>query len=64
MDYKEDSYEKALRIYGSQAEKEVIEDVFFDDDGHGYITTQVIDNHTVTTYKKRKKDKKKIVYKL
>lgn len=60
----EDSYEKALRIYGSQAEKEIIEEVFFDDDGYGYITTQVIDNHTITTYKKSKKDKKKVVYKL
>ncbi|QDP52808.1 MAG: hypothetical protein Unbinned838contig1000_59 [Prokaryotic dsDNA virus sp.] len=64
MKWKEDSYEKALRIYGSQAEKEVIEDVFFDDDGYGYVTTQVIDNHKITTYKKQKKDKKKVVYKL
>ena len=64
MTFVEDSYEKALRIYGSKAEKEIIEDVFFDDDGYGYITTQVIDNHTITTYKKKKKSKKKIVYKL
>lgn len=64
MDFEEDSYEKALRIYGSNAEKEVIEDVFFDDDGYGYVVTQVIDNHTITTYKKKKKSKKKIVYKL
>jgi hypothetical protein len=53
MDFVEDSYEKALRIYGSQAEKEMYD-----------ITTQVIGKHTVTTYKKKKKDKKKIVYKL
>ena len=64
MDFEEDSYEKAVRIYGSQAEKEIIEDVFFDDDGYGYITTQVIGNHTITTYKKKKKSKKKVVYKL
>mgnify|MGYP003681209400 FL=1 len=64
MDFEEDSYEKALRIYGSQAEAQVVEDVFFDDDGHGYVTTQVIGNHTITTYKKKKKGKKKIVYKL
>ena len=59
MDFEEDSYEKALRIYGSQAEKEM-----YDDDGYGYVVTQVIDNHTITTYKKKKKSKKKIVYKL
>lgn len=64
MEWKEDSYEKALRIYGSNAEKQVVEDVFFDDDGYGYVVTQVIDNHKITTYKKQKKDKKKIVYKL
>ena len=64
MSFKEDSYEKALRVYGSQAEKQVIEDVFFDDDGYGYVTTQVIGNHTITTYKKKKKPKKKLVYKL
>jgi hypothetical protein len=49
----EDSYEKALRIYGSKAEEEVL-----------YKTTQRIGNHTVTTYKKCKKTKKKVVYKL
>jgi len=49
----EDSYEKALRFYGSRTEEEVI-----------YKTTQRIGNHTVTTYKKRKKVKKKVVYKL
>ena len=53
MDFVEDSYEKALRIYGSQAEKEMYE-----------ITRQVIGKYTVITYKKQKKDKKKIVYKL
>ena len=45
----EDSYEKALRFYGSRTEEEVI-----------YKTTQRIGNHTVTTYKKRKKVKKKV----
>lgn len=59
MEWKEDSYEKALRIYGSDAEKHVVEDVWFDDDGSGYITTKVIDNHTVTIYKKKKKSEKK-----
>mgnify|MGYP003678110723 FL=1 len=53
MDFVEDSYEKALRIYGSKAEKEVL-----------YKTTQVIGKHTITTYKKKKKSKKIVVYKL
>ena len=53
MDFEEDSYEKALRIYGSNAEKEVL-----------FKTTQVIGKHTVTTYKKKKKSKKRVVYKL
>lgn len=53
MEYQEDSYEKALRIYGSRAEKEIL-----------YTTTQTIGKHTVTTYRKTKKSKKKIVYKL
>ena len=53
MDYKEDYYEKALRVYGSKAEEEVL-----------YKTTQRIGNHTITTYKKQKKGKKKVVYKL
>lgn len=59
MNWKEDSYEKALRIYGSDAEKYVVEDVWFDDDSSGYVTTKVIDNHTVTIYKKKKKSEKK-----
>tara|TARA_R110000744_G_scaffold212334_1_gene331319 strand:- start:1164 stop:1325 length:162 start_codon:yes stop_codon:yes gene_type:complete len=53
MNWQEDSYEKALRIYGSQAEQVVIEK-----------TTQVIGKHTITIYKKRKKQNKKVVYKL
>jgi len=53
MKYLEDSYEKALRIYGSKAEEEVL-----------YKTVQRIGNHTITTYKKKKKSKKKVVYKL
>jgi len=53
MDFVEDSYEKALRIYGSQVEKEVIT-----------IKTQVIGKHIVRTYKIQKKSKKKVVYKL
>ena len=53
MTWQEDSYEKALRIYGSQAEKNIIDK-----------TTQVIGKHTITIYKKRKKQEKKIVYKL
>ena len=53
MDFVEDSYEKALRIYGSNAEKELM-----------YKMKQLIGKHTVTTYKHKKKSKKKIVYKL
>lgn len=53
MEYQEDSYEKALRLYGSKVEEEVL-----------YKTTQVIGKHTVTTYKKKKKPEKKVVYKL
>ena len=53
MNYKEDSYEKALRIYGSDAEKT-----------YKIVRTQVIDNHTITVYKKRKSINKKVVYKI
>jgi len=53
MEYQEDSYEKALRIYGSKVEEEVL-----------HKTTQVIGKHTITTYKKKKKTEKKVVYKL
>ena len=53
MKFEEDSYEKALRIYGSQAEEITL-----------YKKTQVIGKHTVTTYRKKKKSKKKVVYKL
>lgn len=53
IEYKEDSYEKALRIYGLKAEEEIL-----------YKTTQVVGKHTITTYKKKKKSKKKVVYKL
>lgn len=53
MEYKEDSYEKALRVYGSSAEQKVL-----------YKTTQVIGKHTITTYTKKKKPEKKVVYKL
>ena len=53
MEYIEDSYEKALSLYGSKIEQEVLSK-----------TTQVIGKHTVTTYKKKKKPEKKVVYKL
>ena len=53
MNFIEDSYEKALRIYGSDVEKELM-----------YKMKQLIGKHTVTTYKKHKKSKKKVVYKL
>tara|TARA_R110002110_G_scaffold304130_5_gene518256 strand:+ start:216 stop:377 length:162 start_codon:yes stop_codon:yes gene_type:complete len=53
MNYQEDSYEKALRIYGSDAEKI-----------YEITKTQVIGKHTITTYKKKKKSKKIVVYKL
>tara|TARA_R110000850_G_scaffold75417_1_gene164446 strand:- start:253 stop:426 length:174 start_codon:yes stop_codon:yes gene_type:complete len=57
MVYQEDSYEKALRVYGSDAEKL-----------YEVARTQVIGKHTITVYKKRKEELnkpiKKIVYKL
>jgi|TARA_R110001606_G_scaffold365323_1_gene520120 hypothetical protein len=53
MEYQEDSYERALRVYGLQVEQEVL-----------IKTTQVIGKHTLTTYKRKKKSKKKVVYKL
>tara|TARA_R110000823_G_scaffold250062_1_gene373243 strand:+ start:360 stop:521 length:162 start_codon:yes stop_codon:yes gene_type:complete len=53
MNYQEDSYEKALRIYGLDAEKDLM-----------YKMKQLIGKHTITTYTKKKKTKKKIVYKL
>ena len=56
MEYQEDSYEKALRVYGSDAEKL-----------YEITRTQVIGKHTITVYKKRKEEHdkplKKVVYK-
>tara|TARA_R110000751_G_scaffold80003_3_gene161269 strand:- start:1380 stop:1541 length:162 start_codon:yes stop_codon:yes gene_type:complete len=53
MNFVEDSYEKALRIYGSNVEREIMDKM-----------KQLIGKHTITTYKKKKKSKKIVVYKL